>query len=296
MQPYPGLEGYARAFDLPGSGLRLFAYVAGEPARRTFVLLHGLGDEADSWRYLIEPLSNYGQVVAPDLPGFGRSDKPHRKYTLQFLRDAVVELVEQLAVSNIFIIGNSLGAVIAQTLALEQPAWLKGVVLIDGTLVNRAQRLSPTLLLFLLPGVGEWLYDRLRKNPQAAYETLRPYYLDLDSLPEEERRFLFQRVNQRVWDDAQRDAYLSTLRNMAPFIARQQKGLTERLSRLELPTLILWGDNDRIMPAANGKAAAAAQPSARFVMLAEACHLPQQECPQAVLQAILDDKRFEIKA
>jgi pimeloyl-ACP methyl ester carboxylesterase len=178
---------------------------------------------------------------------------------------------------------------------LEQPASLKGVVLIDGTLISQAQRLNPMLLLFMLPGVGEWFYTRLRRNPSTAYETLRPYYHDLDSLSQDDQQFLFQRVNQRVWDDAQRYAYFSILRNLAPFIARQQKGLPARLSRLDLPTLILWGENDRIIPSSNGKAAAAAQPSARFVNLADSCHLPQQECPQAVLQAMLDDERLNLQ-
>lgn len=296
MQPFPGLETYARTFDLPRSGVKLFAFIAGEPKPLKIVLLHGLGDEADSWRHLIEPLSAYGQIVAPDLPGFGRSDKPRRNYTIAFLNDAIVELLGLLDVSSAIIVGNSLGATIAQSLALEQPSWLKGVVLIDGTLVNKAKRINPLLLLLMLPGVGEWYYTRLRKNPQAAYETLRPYYCDLDALPQDERQFLFQRVNQRVWDDEQRYAYLSTLRNLAPFITRQQKGLPERLSRLDVPTLILWGEEDKIMSLANGKAAAAAQPSARLVTLAGACHLPQQECPQAVIQAMLNDERFNLRS
>lgn len=292
MQPWPGLEAYARTVVLPCNGLKLFAFVAGEPAPATMILLHGLGDEADSWRYLIEPLSDYGQVVAPDLPGFGRSDKPRRKYSLPFLCDAVNELVEQFSLSNVILVGSSLGAVLAQTLALRQPDWLKGLVLLDGTLLNQAQRANPALLLFMLPGLGEWLYTRLRKNPQAAYETLRPYYADLDGLPQEDQQFLFQRVNQRVWDDAQRFAYFSTLRNLASHVARQQKGLPEHLSGLDLPTLILWGANDQVLPASNGQAAAAVQPSARLVILPQAGHLPHQERPQAVIQAILDDQRL----
>jgi pimeloyl-ACP methyl ester carboxylesterase len=295
MQPYPGVETYAQNFELPRNKVKLFAFVAGEPKPLTILLLHGLGDEADSWRHLIAPLSNYGQVVAPDLPGFGRSEKPRRKYTIQFLLETILELVELLDVSSALVVGSSLGATIAQTLALEQPAWVKGIVLIDGTLVTQAQQLNPTLLAFMLPGVGEWAYNRLRKDPEAAFETLRPYYRNLNGLPLEEQQFLFLRVNQRVWDDDQRYAYLSTLRNVAPFIARQQKSLPERLSHLKIPTLILWGDDDRILPPSNGKAAAAAQPSARFVMLAGACHLPHQECPQAVLQAILDDERFQLR-
>jgi pimeloyl-ACP methyl ester carboxylesterase len=272
--------------------LKLFAYVAGAPAPMAFVLLHGLGDEADSWRHLVEPLAAYGQVVAPDLPGFGRSAKPRRKYDLPFLQGVVVELLEQLDVTQAILVGSSLGAVVAQSLALVQPAWLRGLVLIDGALLSRSQRIDPGLLLFMLPGLGEWLYTRLRKDPQAAYKTLRPYYADLDGLPQAEREFLFRRVNQRVWDDDQRSAYFSTLRNLAPYVARQQKGLPERLAHLEMPTLILWGAEDRIMPPANGQAAAAAQPSARFVSLPGCGHLPQQEAPQAVLQAILEDGRF----
>lgn len=294
MQACPGLEGYARTIELPRQGLKLFAYVAGEPAPLVFVLLHGLGDEADSWRHLIEPLAAYGQVVAPDLPGFGRSAKPRRKYSLPFLQGVVVELLEQLHVTSAILVGSSLGAVVAQSMALEKPAWLRGLVLIDGALLSRSQRIDPGLLLFMLPGLGEWLYTRLRKDPQAAYDTLQPYYANLDGLPQAEQEFLYQRVNQRVWDDAQRAAYFSTLRNLAPYVTRQQKGLPERLARLDVPTLILWGAEDWIMSPSNGQAAAAAQPSARFVSLPKCGHLPQQEVPQAVLQAILEDGRFNL--
>lgn len=294
MQPWPGLETCARSIDLPGCKLKLFAYISGETYKRTILLLHGLGDDADSWRHLVGPLSGYGQVVAPDLPGFGRSDKPRRKYTLPFLCEAVTELVGQLGVSNAILVGSSMGAVLAQSLALAKPDWLGGLVLIDGALLNQAQSIDPILLLYLLPGCGEWVYTRLRRDPQAAYETLRIYYACIEELPLEEQKFLFQRVNQRVWDDAQRYAYLSTLRNLAPYVARQQKILPERLSQLELPTLILWGAEDRVIPASNGRAAAAAQPSARLVILPGAGHLPHQEKPREVLRAILSDERLRL--
>jgi pimeloyl-ACP methyl ester carboxylesterase len=292
MQPWPGLETYARTVYLPDCKLKLFTFVGGEPTSTTMLMLHGLGDDADSWRHLIGPLSTCGQVIAPDLPGFGRSDKPRRKYSAPFLRDVILEMREQVGISSAIIIGSSLGAVVAQTLALEEPAWLKGLVLIDGVLLNQTQRIDPNLLLFMLPVCGEWLYTRLRNDPQAAYETLRIYYASLESLPQEEQEFLFRRVNQRVWDDAQRHAYLSTLRNLAPYIARQQKELPKRLSRLDLPTLILWGADDRVLSPPSGQAAAAAQPSARLVILPGAGHLPHQEQPQAVLQAILEDERL----
>ena len=66
------------------------------------------------------------------------------------------------------------------------------------------QALNLNLLLFMIPGVGEWLYTRLRRDPQAAYDTLRPYYADLEGMAQADRDFLFQRVNERVWSDKQK--------------------------------------------------------------------------------------------
>jgi pimeloyl-ACP methyl ester carboxylesterase len=292
MQPWPGLETYAQNLRLPQSQLNLFAYLAENPAPFVFLLLHGLGDEADTWRHVIQPLAAHGRVIAPDLPGFGRSDKPHRSYTVPFWCAVIRELAEQTQTSRILLIGHSMGAVLAHTLALENPAWLAGLVLIDGALLTQGQRLNPQLLFMLVPGLGEWWYTRLRKDPQAAYETLRPYYHRLDELPEEERQILFERVNQRVWDDAQRSAYFSALRNLAGFISRQQKGLAGRLAALRAPTLVVWGENDQIVPPASGQALAQTQPSARLVTFPKTGHHPQTERPRQLLEAILSDARF----
>jgi pimeloyl-ACP methyl ester carboxylesterase len=292
MQPYPGLEQYAQTVDLPRNGLRLFYFAAGAPEQPPALLLHGLGDEADTWRYLIEPLSPRWRVIAPDLPGFGRSEKPRRAYTLDFLRGCLFELLELLSVRQVFLVGHSLGGMLAHGMLLEQPERASGLVLLDGALLTRTQRLSPQLLLFMAPLLGEWLYTRLRKDPQAAYDTLRAYYAEMDKLPQVERDFLFYRVNQRVWSDDQRRAYFSTLRNMAGSISRLQKGLPARLAQLRTPTLILWGAQDRINPPENGTALAQLQPEARLVLIPEAGHMPHQERAQAVLGEILNDPRF----
>ena len=121
MQPWPALAAYARKVQLR-SGLTLFAFEAGPNVAPPLLLIHGLGDEADTWRHVFLPLAERYRVVALDLPGFGRSDKPRRTYSLAFLCSAVVELMDALDHQTVGLVGHSLGAVIAQTVALEHPA------------------------------------------------------------------------------------------------------------------------------------------------------------------------------
>jgi pimeloyl-ACP methyl ester carboxylesterase len=176
---------------------------------------------------------------------------------------------------------------LAHGMVLEQPERASALVLVDGALLTRTQRLDPQLLLFLTPLLGEWLYTRLRKDPQAAYATLRAYYANIDRLSQAERDFLFYRVNQRVWSDDQRRAYFSTLRNMVGSISRLQIGLPARLAQLHTPTLILWGEKDQINSPENGKALAQVQPGARLALIPEAGHMPHQEQAETVVREIL---------
>jgi len=122
------------------------------------LLIHGLGDEADTWRHLITPLSADRRVVALDLPGFGRCDKPERPYTIPFFQNIVIELLDTLAIQRAVLIGHSLGAVLAHSVALNYPERVERLILIDGSLVARAQKIDLATMFFLLPGLGEWLY------------------------------------------------------------------------------------------------------------------------------------------
>ena len=286
MEAYPGLEGFSQTIDLPGNKLRLFFYDSGGSREPAVLLIHGLGDEADTWRHLIEPLSSRWRVIAPDLPGFGRSEKPVRAYTLEFLQSCLFELLERLSIQQVILVGHSMGGMLAQSMALEQPGMVKGLVLIDGGLLVQTQRLNPQLLISLIPGIGEWHYTKLRKDPQAAYATLSAYYDDIKKLPQNERDFLYKRVNQRVWSDDQRRAYFSTLRSMAASVPRMQKGLREQLAGLKTATLILWGEKDLINPLENGDVLVHAQPSAQLEIIPEAGHMPHQEQWKEVSEAI----------
>lgn len=286
MLPWPGLAEYTHPVRLATSGLTIHTYDAGESAAPPLLLVHGLGDDADTWRYLIEPLSAQHRVIALDLPGFARSDKPDRAYTIPFFRDTLLELLDTLSIQRAAVIGHSLGALVAHALALDCPQRIERLILIGGSLVAGKQKLQLSTLLFLLPLLGEWQYNNLRKDPAAAYRTLDAYYSRLDRLPEADRAFLLQRVNERVWNDGQRRAFLSTLRNLVRWLPGQQRTLPSRLASFAVPTLAIWGEDDHIQPVENGRALLTMQPSARLVVIPGAGHNVQQEKPQAVLDAV----------
>ena len=289
MQTLPALSAYARRIDLPKVNLNLFLYESGQVGEPAVILVHGLGDEADTWRLVIPALVPQRRVIAFDLPGFGRSDKPRRSYTVEFFRDVLLELMGVLDISHATLAGHSLGALIIHSTALNAPERVERLVLVDGSLASRTQKLDLKTAAFLIPGLGEWMYNRLRRDPQAAYRSLAPYYNSLEALPAEERAFLYHRVNERVWSDAQRRAFLSTLRNLARWLPAQQRVLLERLAGLAVPTLAIWGDQDKLQNPDNGRYLVEIQPSARLVIIPGAGHNLQQEHPQPIVEAILGD-------
>lgn len=287
MSPWPGLAGFARQVSLPRSGRKLFYFEAGQPESPPAVLVHGLGDEADTWRHILPRLAEHYRVAAFDLPGFGRSDPAPKGYSLLFFQDALLEFLDAIEMERPLVAGHSLGALIAHSTALRAPERFGRLALIAGGLAVRRQKLDLLSLAFLVPGLGEFLYQRLSKDPQAAYQSLQPYYAHLDGMPADERAFLFERVNQRVTSAKQQRAFLGTLRSMAGWITAQQKGLGERLGGFTLPTTIVWGQADRVNPAVNGEYLAQLQPSARLVLIPGAGHNLQQENPQELLAQLL---------
>lgn len=275
------LKPYARVVD--AGGVRLHIYDAGGSDATPALLIHGLGDEADTWRHVLPALARERRVVALDLPGFGRSDKPHRAYTSAFFARAAADLLGTLGISRAALVGHSMGAAIAQRLALAQPELAERLVLIGGGLPTRRSRPPAPLWLFLTPGLGELIYTSLRRSQDQAYATLRPYYHNLDGLPEADRLFLRERVWARVWSSGQRRAFLSAFRWLGFEQVARAEEFRARLAGLRVPTALIWGAQDAIVPRAAGEAMAALLPQASLTAIDSCGHLPQQERPAQLL-------------
>lgn len=274
---------------LPRYAINLFLYDTGHSAKPPLVLLHGLGDEADTWRHVFEPLAEKYRVVALDTPGFGRSDKPWRVYTLNFLRDIVLEVMDRLSLGAVALMGNSLGGMIAEAVAIKQAERVSQLFLLGGTLTTRALNYHKALLFMSLPFLGRHLYDSLRGQPQAAYDRQSLFYANMASLPEADREFLYQRVNERLLSDRQRDAFLSLLHQLVWRIPLRRNHYAACLIRLGIPTHAIWGEKDAINPLETARELVASQSNAKLTVLPEVGHLPQQEAPAALLRALSEN-------
>ncbi|NTU79727.1 MAG: alpha/beta fold hydrolase [Chloroflexales bacterium] len=285
MEPPEALRPFARV--VRAGEVALHCFVAGAEGAPGLLLVHGLGDEGDTWRRMLPALAERYRVVAPDLPGFGRSEGLPGATTVGALARTLVALLGALGVGRATVVGHSGGAMAAQRLALGAPGLVERLVLVAGCLPVARQLPPPgPLWIFLAPGAGELAYGSLRRSQDEAYATLRPYYADLDALPAEEREFLRRRVWARVWSNRQRAAFLSMLRWSAIDGYGRAGQYRAAMARCLVPTALVWGEQDAVMPRSLGEAVVALVPGARMHVIPACGHNVQHERP-AELAAII---------
>ena len=141
------------------------------------------------------------------------------------------------------------------------------------------------LLLMLIPVVGERRYRRFAGNLDAAFASLIPYYARLGNLPVEERRFLRERVGERVASTTQMRAYFSSLRSFTAWTWARGRRAARRVAALGIPTTYVWGAQDHLIPVDAGRAAHAQHEGSQLIVIPGAGHLPHQEAPQEFLAA-----------
>ena len=287
MTLWPSLAPFEKTLSL--SGGELFYYdnnAAGKPA---VVLLHGLGDEADTWRHIFPLLSDAGyRVIAPDLPGFGRSNWKGR-ISVRRHRNAVIHLLTETGAASAqqpaALVGSSLGAGIAEMAACRRPDLVKALILIDGCLPFT--RRDKGLFLLGMPFIGASWYRSFRSNHDAAWKSLYPYYSDLDSMSAADRDFLHERVIDRVESANQERGYFATLRSMNTFSFFGERALTRKIKAFPGKIIILWGEKDSVFPPKKAAIFRKLRPETGFISISGAGHLPHQEKPDATASEII---------
>jgi len=270
-------------------GGELFYYDNNAADKPAIVLIHGLGDEADTWRHIFPLLSGAGyRVIAPDLPGFGRSNWKGR-ISVRGHCNAVIRLLAETGAANAqqpaALAGSSLGAGIAEMVACRRPDLVKALVLIDGCLPFRSR--GSGFFLLGMPVIGTSWYRSFRSNHEAAWKSLYPYYGDLDGMSAADKDFLRERVIARVESANQERGYFATLRSMNTFPFFGERALTRKIKTFPGKIAILWGEKDNVFPPKKAAIFRSLRPEASFTPIGGAGHLPHQEKPDAAASEII---------
>jgi pimeloyl-ACP methyl ester carboxylesterase len=250
----------------------------------TIVLVHGMAGSSRTWRDVMPALARTHRVLALDLPGHGRSDRADGDYSLGSLASTIRDLMAQLGIDRATVVGQSLGGGVALQFAYQYPERCDRLVLVSSGGLGR--EVSWLLRLLSMPGsdlvltvaaptflaergnaVSRWLGDHGVRAPRVA-EMWQAYA----SLADADHRAAFVRTLRSVVDPG-----------------GQAVGAADRLYLTgTLPSLIIWGDADDIIPVDHARAAHEAMPGSRLEIFAGVGHFPQVEAPEHFVEVLED--------
>lgn len=250
--------------------------------RRTVVLLHGFGDTHATWRNVVPVLAGRHRVVALDLPGFGAS-RALPGALLDGQVAAIAGVLDALDVDGpVALVGNSMGGAAALRFALAHPERTERVVAIAPAGLGvgvpiwwrmlSGQLLSLRLVLMALEVVPPALVESVARQIFLRLVTHDPARIDRGTLRELGRRYRTRRDIEDLYQLGHR------------LVAELESGaLLDRSGALDLPLLILWGRQDRLVPVEHGEALAALVVGSRLEVLESCGHCPQIERPDLLL-------------
>ncbi|AZI42277.1 alpha/beta fold hydrolase [Deinococcus psychrotolerans] len=261
-------------------GVRTRHVIGGEGP--PIVLLHGIGRSLEDFAPTVQALFPAHRVYAPDMIGFGYTDKPEVNYSLPGLARFVRHYLDAVGETRpVTLIGNSLGGAVAQTFAVMYPQRARGLVLVNSAGFGR--EVAVALRLCAVPGLGERL---LVASPTGARRVTRSLFVSADFVTPER---VAHTLNLSKQPGAAR-AFLSVLRSIGDVRGARtpwQVKLAQQLPALNLPTLIVWGDRDEILPVRHLEAARRTHPHATVHLFEATGHVPQIE-REAEFTAILN--------
>jgi pimeloyl-ACP methyl ester carboxylesterase len=250
----------------------------------TLLLIHGMAGSSATWRNVIPKLAGNYRVVAPDLLGHGLSAKPRGDYSLGAFAVWLRDLLDQLGIPRATVVGQSLGGGIAMQFAYQHRDRCDRVVLIGSG--GLGPELNWMLRLLSAPG-AEFLLPALAPKPVLdAGNAVRAWLISAG---------LRSPRGAEIWsaysslsDADSRHAFLRTLRSVVDYRGQAVSALNRLHMTAQLPVMLVWGDDDRIIPVAHGHAAHQAVPGSRLEILPGIGHFPHVEAPDQVTELLAD--------
>lgn len=261
-------------------GLRTGYLVAGSgPA---LVLLHGDGENRSDWQWVLPELARTHRVYAPDLPGAGTTEPPPVPASPAVDARFVAAFLQTLGIREAVIVGHSLGGLAALLVATADPTLVTALVLVDSAGLGRM--INPAMIGLVTPPYGDYAINWASTSPgalqRAAWRSAllfaRPQQIPAAWLQEQ-------------YDLAQQPGFLRTALDALRAqigLEGQREVMLDRLATLRMPTLVVWGAEDRIVPPRHGQRAVERLPRGQLALIPRCGHIPHVERPERWLAAV----------
>lgn len=266
------IHGYRRAFRVAGSG----------PA---ILLIHGIGDNSTTWSTVQTQLAQRFTVIAPDLLGHGKSDKPRADYSVAAYANGMRDLLSVLDIDDVTVIGHSLGGGVAMQFAYQFPQLVNRLILVGAggvtKDVNIALRLaslpmgSEALALLRLPLVLPALQVLGRVSGTVFGST--GVGRDIPDM---------LRILADLPEPTASSAFARTLRAVVDWRGQVVTMLDRCYLTQSVPVQLIWGDRDAVIPVSHGEMAHAAMPGSRLEVFADSGHFPFHDDPDRFVEVV----------
>jgi len=234
----------------------------------TLLLLHGLGASAERWENVIPLFAKKFRVIVPDLIGFGYSDKPMVDYTTDYFAEFVFKFVNKLGIKKLNIIGSSLGGEIAAECIINHNVNVTKLVLV-----------SPSgIMKHSTPALNSYISAALYPNNESALNAFQA----MSGRKKIDEKIVSGFIERMQLPNAKM-AFMSTLLGLS-----NSKVVTEKLQLITIPTLIVWGENDPVIPIEYAQSFISGINDCRFYKMKECGHTPYVENPEAFFQIVSD--------
>ncbi|NGN67621.1 alpha/beta hydrolase [Streptomyces sp. A7024] len=273
MLQYREVHGYRRAYRMAGEGPPL-------------LLLHGIADSSGTWSQVMPALAEHYTVIAPDLLGHGESARPRADYAIAAYACGMRDLLTVLGVDRVSVVGHSLGGGVAMQFGYQFPERCERLVLVSSA--GMGPEVHPMFRLAAGPGAFAGMYLLTSPLAQAVAALAEPVVRlagggglgpDLPYVMDRYRRFA---------DAAARRAFLRTVRAAVDLRGQHITMLDRGYLARHLPTLIIWGGRDRIIPVAHAAAAHEALTDSRLEIFEASGHFPHHHEPDRFAAVVLD--------
>ena len=241
------------------------------------LLIHGMAGSSTTWQPIIGRLAERFTVICPDLPGHGRSDKPRGDYSLGAYASGLRDLLRELGCERATIVGQSLGGGIAMQFTYQYPQFCARMVLVgSGGLGNEV---LPLLRALTFPGV-EYLLpvafpSFVRDGVESAASFVSRFGLRASPQVVE-----IWRSYSSLTDPETRLAFVQTLRSVIDLRGQRVSAEDKLYLAADIPTMIVWGERDPIIPVSHAYRAHEAMPGSRLEIFADTGHFPHCEEPE----------------